>query len=376
MFEFAMSALFVLNPVYAIAICVGLLLGALLLLWGTLRVVRGLLRLGAKRKMLIAFFGDRKWALWAWGGGAMVILLLYAQVQFAVELNNWRGGFGNLLQDAKNHKVDEFWAKLYEFAHIVAPLVGIAAFTNFFSRHYVLRWREAMTFDYVPSWIKTNTHIEGASQRIQEDTQRFAKIVESLGMEAIRSIMGLIAFGPILWGLSSKVDLAIIKDIPGSLFWIALATSFGGTFISWIVGWKLPGLEYANQKAEAALRKELVLAEDDKVNYGHMPTITELFLGVRSNYSRLYLHYGYFDLWGRTYSQVMVFAPYVAMGPGLFTGIILLGTLHMVANAFDEVHSGFSMFINNWTAVTELRSIWKRLGEFESSVEKYQPISS
>jgi peptide/bleomycin uptake transporter len=37
-------------------------------------------------------------------------------------------------------------------------------------------------------------HIEGASQRIQEDTMRFATIVEDLGVELIKSVMVLIAF--------------------------------------------------------------------------------------------------------------------------------------------------------------------------------------
>lgn len=333
--------------------------------------------------MLKAFFCSKRWFLWAWGGGIMVVLLLYVQVQISVELNNWREGFGNLLQTSGAMKdgihvrnVSEFWAMLIDFAKIVAPLVAIAAFTNFFSRHYTFRWRQAITLNYLPRWIKVTDEIEGASQRIQEDAKRFANIVESLGLEAVRSTMTLIAFGPILWGLSSKVELSIIKDIPGSLFWIALATRFGGTAISWLVGWMLPGLEYQNQRAEAAFRKKLVLAEDDKVSHGHIPDFIHLFTGVRTNYFRLFLHYGYFDLWGRTYGQIMVFAPYIAMGPGLFTGLITLGVLNKVASAFDEVHSGFSIFVNNWTTITELRSIWKRLHEFEHNLDKHQHVAA
>ena len=37
----------------------------------------------------------------------------------------------------------------------------------------------------------------------------------------------LVAFLPILWGLSGGVDLPYIKDIPGSLVWVALLVSFG-----------------------------------------------------------------------------------------------------------------------------------------------------
>ena len=62
-----------------------------------------------------------------------------------------------------------------------------------------------MTFSYMPYWRAAEAKIEGSSQRIQEDCMNFAKIVESLGLQVVRAIMLLIAFIPILWGLSSNV---------------------------------------------------------------------------------------------------------------------------------------------------------------------------
>jgi peptide/bleomycin uptake transporter len=322
--------------------------------------------------MIKAFFGSREWKLWAWGGGLVIIILLYVQVQISVQLNTWRKVFWDLMQEAPKHSISEFHDLLWQFMGIVLPLVVIIMFTAYFSRLYAFRWRDAITFNYIPKWRNVEKEIEGGSQRIQEDTYRFARIVESLGKEAVSALMTLIAFGPILWGLSEKVDVAAIKNIPGSLFWIALATSVGGTTISWFVGAKLPGLEYNNQRVEAAFRKELVLGEDDKARYASIPTLTELFTGIRFNYHRLFLHYGYFDLWSNLYGQIMVIAPYIAMGPGLFTGMITLGVMSQVAGAFDQVHSSFSVFINNWTTVTELRSIWKRLHEFEKNLDNSQ----
>jgi peptide/bleomycin uptake transporter len=210
--------------------------------------------------------------------------------------------------------------------------------------------------------------VEGASQRIQEDIYRFARIVESLGLQVIRAVMTLIAFLPILWGLSKGVDLEFIRDVPGSLVWVALLVSLGGLLISWFVGIKLPGLEYNNQKVEAAFRKELVYAEDDKVNYGRTETITELFTGLKFNYNRLFLHYGYFDVWINFFEQLMVIVPYLIMGTGLFTGLITLGVLVQVSNAFSKVRESFSIFISNWTTITELRSIHKRLQEFQVNI--------
>ena len=341
--------------------------------------------------MIKAFFRSKKWAPWAYGGGALLVASLWIQVQITVAINTWYGGFYNLLQTSGEYKDNSaegialfydklisfsYWTNGFEgepsFAVLAFPYVILAVLTGWFTRVYGLRWREAITFDYIPRWRTVEEEIEGASQRIQEDCNRFARIVESLGLQVVRAVMTLVAFIPVLWGLSAHVTIPFFSQIPGSLVWVTLAVSLGGLVISWFVGWKLPGLEYNNQKVEAAFRKDLVLGEDDKQNYAQPDTIWSLFTGIKFNYHRLYLHYGYFDTWMITYDQFMVIVPYLIMGPSLFTGAIMLGILVQVSNAFSKVHGGFALFLHNWTTITELRSIWKRLHEFERNLDRYE----
>ena len=343
--------------------------------------------------MIRAFYSSREWATWAWGGLTVLVASLWLQVQMTVAINTWYGKFYDLLQDAASYydKSEEgitlFYDKLISlnyildgfegepsFAVIAFPYITLAIFTGWFTRIYGLRWRQAITFNYIPRWREVDQEIEGASQRIQEDCNRWARLIESLGLQVIRAVMTLIAFIPILWGLSDKVDIPILREIEGSLVWGTLVVSLGGMLISWFVGIKLPGLEYNNQRVEAAFRKDLVLGEDDKKNYAQPETLWELFLGIRFNYQRLYLHYGYFDGWVTTYDQFMIIAPYLIMGPGLFTGLITLGVMVQVSNAFSRVHGGFALFLHNWTTITELRSIWRRLHEFEHNLIKYQKL--
>ena len=112
----------------------------------------------------------------------------------------------------------------------------------------------------------------------------------------------------------------------------------------------------------------MVYGEDDRRNYVKAPTILQLFTGIKFNYHRLFLHYGYFDLWLIMYNQTMIIVPYLLMGPGLFTGAMTLGVLIQTSSAFREVQSSFSLFLQNWTRITELRSIYKRLMEFEKAI--------
>lgn len=381
--------------------------------------------------MIKAFFGSKKWFWWAYGGGLVLMLLLYAQVSMSVKMNTWYGGFYDILQHVEKHTFAEFYKKIIDFSWIAIPWTIFAVVTNYVTRRYSLWWREAITFNYIPRWRNVREEIEGSSQRIQEDAYRFARIVETLGLQVARAAMTLFAFLPILWMLSKRgIVVPVVGTFMGqvawflflsivvsrfiytlagigrceetrivvlpnsvwfiiyllmeflvwllsgfinrsleSLVWIAVFISFSGTVISWFVGIKLPGLEYNNQKVEAAFRKELVYGEDDKINHASIPTLTELFTGITFNYKRLFLHYGYFDLWSNLFGQIMVVVPFLIAGPALFSGIITLGILIQIDNAFGKVQNSFSLFMENWTTVTELRSIKKRLREFEMNLD-------
>nr|WP_314127369.1 putative transporter [uncultured Campylobacter sp.] len=324
--------------------------------------------------MFSSFFVNKKWAAWAYFGLAALLISTYAQVQMIVLLNNWYKDFYDILQNVKDHTIEDFWTCVLRFAKIAFPYVLLATMTNYFTRLWTFKWREAMTFDYIKYWRNVKIDIEGSSQRIQEDIYRFAKVVENLGSQVADAVMTLIAFIPILWALSGQVDIPLLGKSEGSLVWIALTVSIGGLAISWFVGIKLPGLEYNNQKVEAAFRKELVYAEDDKANYGAPEKLEGLFNDLKRNYYRLFLHYGYFDIWRYMFGQSMVIVPLIAMGPSVLAGTITLGVMMQVVNAFSQVRGSLAVFMNNWTVITELRSIHKRLKEFEKNIE-YKRVS-
>lgn len=308
------------------------------------------------------------WAIWAWVGAALMGLIIDIQVQASVFLNEWYGKFYDMLQKPETGSVAKFWEYMLQFSYIAFPLIFIGMFSSYFASHYAFRWREAMTKNFIPRWRNTAEDVEGASQRVQEDCARFARLLESMGLGLFRALLTLIAFIPILWKLSSGIGIAWL-DFQGSLVVVAVAVSLGGMLISWFVGIKLPGLEYNNQKVEAAFRKQLVYGEDDRQQFAEVGTLLELFTGVRTNYFRLFNHYAYFNLWAGLYSQLMIIFPYVLMGPSVMTQAITLGVMTQVGNAFGKVNDAFSYLIHRWTDITELRSIHKRLAEFEKSIE-------
>jgi peptide/bleomycin uptake transporter len=325
--------------------------------------------------MIKEFYWSKRWIIWAWGGALILFISLYAQVYMSVLLNEWYGEFYNYFQPSLGGTIEGFWGAFDWFFKLVAVYIVLALWTGWFTRVYAFRWRKAMTFSYIPKWKNVKNEVEGASQRIQLDTERYARIVESLGLQVVRAIMTLIAFTPILWKLSEGVlikikdwEIPFLYNTDGNLVWTAISATAIGMVVSWFVGWYLPGLEYKNQVVEAAYRKTLVHGEDDK-SMAMPKSLARLFFGLEKNYHRLFLHYGYFDLWYNTYDQLMSILPYIVVGPSVVLAVVPLGVLIQVSNAFGKVHGSMSLFISNWTTITELRSIWRRLHQFEKNLD-------
>jgi peptide/bleomycin uptake transporter len=249
------------------------------------------------------------------------------------------------------------------FTPLAVLSIFLFAIIQYIGQIFSFRWRESITKDYLPRWKNTLVDIEGASQRLQEDTKKFSWLVWMLGQGVVKSIMTLIFFLPILWTLSEGFD------IPGYLVWVSLALSVGGLAASAFIGRKLPMLEYKNQQTEATFRKSLVHCEDNRDAVSD--AVLEMQFGkLKTNYMRLYHQYKYYSLWENMYYQLAVIVPFIAVAPQYFAGAISLGVLMQVGNAFGKVHESLSYFVDNWMVVTELRSVQIRLREFEDMLPK------
>lgn len=312
-----------------------------------------------------------RWAKWSVLGSALIVFITWFQVQVSVMLNKWYGGFYDLIQRAltkpQNITINDYYGELVTVGVIIMVAVMVAVFNRFFVSHYVFRWRTAMNDFYTANWQRLR-HIEGASQRIQEDTMRFASTVEDLGVSFLGSVMTLLAFLPILWNLSGYVKvLPFIGEVPQALVFVAILWSVFGTGLLALVGIRLPGLEFKNQRVEAAYRKELVYGED--LSHRAEPaSLRELFSAVRRNYFRLYFNYLYFNVMRYGYLNVGQFIPFIALAPSIVAGAFTLGIMQRILNAFNQVEGSFQYLVNSWTTIVELQSIYKRLRAFEAEL--------
>ena len=211
--------------------------------------------------------------------------------------------------------------------------------------------------------------IEGAAQRVQEDTIKFGRIMEGLGTSLIESVMIIVQFLPILLGLSAGIPIFFFGDweyglVVGALIWSVCWTIF---LILLGIILRLVGVEYDLQKHEAAYRKVLVIAEDDETV--RPKTIEELFDDVRKIHFVSYIRYLYFNIGRIAYLQANVLSAYVFLAPAIVAGVITLGVMQQIIRAFGRVEGSMQYLLKSWPTIIELASVYKRLREFERKLK-------
>jgi len=321
---------------------------------------------------MFKFFTERQWALWAYLGSIIILSSLWVQVQIDVKINEWFGEFYDMIQKAlaepNTVTLEEYFGGLWSFISLAMIYVAIAVLVSFFTNHFLFRWRTAMV-DWYHSVYDKARKIEGASQRVQEDTIKFSRIMESLGTSFISAVMIIVEFLPILFGLSVGIPIFFFGDWEYGLVVGALIWSVGGTLFLVGLGLilRLVGVEYDLQKQEAAYRKILVIAEDD--GDVRPKTLNELFDDVRKIHFVSYLRYLYFNIGNIAYLQLNVLSAYVFLAPAIVAGAVTLGVMQQIIRAFGRVEGSMQYLLKAWPTIIELASVYKRLREFETQIE-------
>ena len=320
---------------------------------------------------MFRFFTNKKWWLWSWLGSMIILGSLWVQVKIDVKINEWFGVFYDMIQKAlatpNAVTIEEYFESLFSFITLAGIYVGLYVIISYFTAHYLFRWRTAMVEWYHSVYEKART-IEGASQRVQEDTIKFTRIMESLGTSLIESIMVLVQFIPILFGLSMGIPIFFFGDWEYGLITGALLWTLGGTAFLIGLGWilRLVGIEYDIQAKEAAYRKILVIAEDDGTV--RPKKIEEFFDDVRKIHFLSYIRYLYFNIGRMAYLQANVLSAYVFLAPAIVAGVMTLGVMQQIIRAFGRVEGSMQYLLKAWPTIIELMSVFRRLREFEAKL--------
>ncbi|WP_127089893.1 ABC transporter ATP-binding protein/permease [Aquabacter cavernae] len=345
--------------------------------------MRALTLLSDIRRLAVPYFkSEERWI--ALGLLGAVIALELAWVYATVLLNEWNSAFYNAIQE-KDYP--EFKYQLLVFCGIAAGAIIVAVYQIYLKQWLIIRWRRWLTRRYLSHWLADETFYrlrlqgdtaDNPDQRIADDVRMFVTQTISIGVGLFGTVVSLISFSVILWGLSGTYDLKLFGTdilIPGYLFWAALIYAAFGTVFAHVIGRRLVGLNFDQQRYEADFRVDLVRVRENSEQVALLRGAGEEERRLDGRFTRIWSNF--FDLmrlqkrltWFTAgYNQISTIFPYVVVSPAYFSGAILLGPLMQTASAFSSVQTAFSFFITSYSELAEWAAVVNRLTGFERAM--------
>lgn len=316
-----------------------------------------------------------------------VIVALYLGIVFInVEINQWQNAFYNAIQDRNQ---PEFMRQLLKFGGLAAAYIVMAVYAFYLRQLLQIRWRRWLTERYLNEWLDgrmyyrlqlTDRGTDNPDQRIAEDLRLFSDLTLTYTLDLMSTVVTLVSFIAILWGLSGPLALALgatSVSIPGYLVWAALLYAVVGTWLTHKIGRPLIRLHFDQQRYEADLRYSLVRfrenAEGIALYHGEgdeKRNFVERFRGVMANWWEIMQWRKRLGGFTYSYGQAAIIFPYIVVAPRYFAGAIQLGDLMQTASAFREVQVALSWFVDAYARLAEWKATVDRLIGFHNAIER------
>ncbi len=322
-----------------------------------------------------------------WAGSillAAIVAIELGTVAIDVLINQWRNRFYTALQE---YKWDVFVHEIIYFSVVAAIFIVIAILQLYLNQWLQIRWRKWLTERYLGEWLDDATHYrmqlagdpaDNPDQRIAEDVRIFIEQFLTLSLGLLNSVVTLVSFVVILWGLSEAAPLHLFGasiSIPGYLVWAALIYAIGGTILTHLIGKPLIKLDFHQQRYEADFRFNLVRARENSEQIALLKggdaehlRLSERLGAIIRNWHAIMIRTTKITAVTQSYAQAVQIFPYMMVAPAYFAHKTLLGGVMQAASAFLSVQGALSFFISAYRQLAEWQAVIDRLEGFEHSM--------
>ncbi len=305
-------------------------------------------------------------------------------VYVAVKMNQWNAEFFNAVE-ARNWDAVRGALVVFVVITIGAILSGMGQY--WFGQTLIIRWREWMTQRYVALWMAEGRHyrirfvdqtVDNIHLRIGNDVLLFIQRTHELGTGFLQSIVSLLSFAYILWGISLIASLPLFGvdlSFPGYLVLLAIGYAALGTMVAHLIGWPLIPLQFRQQRFESDFRFAIARVTDyaDSVALmgGEAVERGELrrrFGALVRNWVALVNRQNWLNGFIFGYYHVSTVFPVLVVTPAYLVGAIPLGVLMQASLAFQKVESAFAFCITSYAKIAEWRAVMNRVAQFEAAM--------
>jgi len=309
-----------------------------------------------------------------------IILLTLGVVYMLVQLNSWNNAFYNALQ---NYQSEAISAELIHFTWLAFIYIVLAVYSYYLQQVLVVNWRRWLTNQYIDEWMKNKTYYrlqmfgvgtDNPDQRISEDVRLFVEMTIKFSIGILKALCTLVSFVFILWKLSGPLDFKIADmniHVEGYLVWVALAYSILGTWVTHLVGRKLVGLNFVQQRYEADFRFSMMRMRENSESvafYGgesqESGVFKQRFGLLLDNFWHIIQKQKQLVWINSGYSQIAIIFPFVVTIPRYLTKQITLGGLMQISTAFGRVQDSLSYVVDMYASIAEWQAVVDRLTGF------------
>ena len=256
-----------------------------------------------------------------------------------------------------------------------------------------MRWRRWMTERYYGLWLDDGSLYRAAlasqaadnpDQRIAEDVRNFLNSTYTFSISMLSTVSTLVSFSIILWTI--PVDFTVPGTdvtVPGLPFWVALAYSVVGTWLTHWIGKPLVQLEFSKERYEADFRFSLARVREysEQVALLRGENAEKRILGGRfgalvSNFYSIVSRTLKLLAFTTSYFQANVVIPYIIVAPYFFLGKIILGQMTQTAGAFGRVEAALNFFIARYQSLASYKAVVERLTTFRSAIDEARRLGT
>ncbi|WP_229497414.1 ABC transporter ATP-binding protein/permease [Nostoc mirabile] len=235
-----------------------------------------------------------------------------------------------------------------------------------------LFWRQWLTDYFLNQYLYQQnfyhltvySEIDNPDQRIAEDIQNFTQQCLYFALVISDSILQLIGFSGLLWGISQPLMVfLIVYAIAGT---VVTTIAFGRILVS---------INFEQLKREADFRYGLIRIRDNAeaiaFYQGEVVESQELwqrFGRVFSNFTRLIRWQLGLDLFQNSYQYITFLLPTLVLAPQILSGELEIGVSAQAGVAFRSILIALGLIVSQFEQLSALAAAVTRLDELQTTI--------